>query len=169
MEYNGKLFMERLREVTENKTNQEISSIINVDPSTISRWKEKVPKTENLIQIANTFNCSIDYLLGINNTNTTQKPDLLDVIRDLFIYDMQKNINNIIFEEENKQELNVNYPVGIIKINGFDLQTLHLSIDYGDLFKKYSKIKEAFKLIDDNEIKIGMIDTLINQYKIPCF
>nr|WP_242844893.1 helix-turn-helix transcriptional regulator [Clostridium botulinum] len=61
-------FGERLRIVLEEKDIQgkELAKILNVEPPTVSNWLNgnRFPKDDMLIQIADYFNVSVDYLLG---------------------------------------------------------------------------------------------------------
>ncbi|MGU9539214.1 helix-turn-helix domain-containing protein [Clostridium tepidum] len=61
-------FGERLRIVLEQKDIQgkELAKILNVEPPTVSNWLNgnRFPKDDMLIQIADYFNVSVDYLLG---------------------------------------------------------------------------------------------------------
>lgn len=61
-------FGERLRTVLEEKDMQgkELAKILSVEPPTVSNWLNgnRFPKDDMLIQIADYFNVSVDYLLG---------------------------------------------------------------------------------------------------------
>lgn len=55
-----------------NKLSQkEVAAAIGVSPSIISNYEraERVPSAENLMALAGLYRCSVDYLLGIKNTN----------------------------------------------------------------------------------------------------
>lgn len=167
MEYNGVKFLERLKEVAGNKTQEQISKEIRVDTSTISRWSKTIPKTENLIVIAKTYNCSIDYLLDINELKFQTQLSLLDIIKELFICDMQGSTDCfLVFKSEDFSRNNFEEGQIIFENNLFCDGTPH-NINYGEMFDKYSKMKEAFAFIEDEQIKISMITTLVNQYKLP--
>lgn len=168
MEYNGKLFIERLKEVAGNKTQEQISKDINVSASTISRWSEKIPNTDNLLVISEKYNCSIDYLLGIDEKRTQQKTkDLFDVLKDLLICDMQGNVDcDLVFKSlsEDMGELG-GYQYGAVLFeNRYKLDGIPNNVNYAELFERYSKMKEAFTVIDDEQIKIDMIVSLLKQY-----
>ena len=83
-----KIFGKRLKEI--RKKNDELQSdlaeILNVDTSMISLWEngKNYPEVKKLIEIAEHYKVSIDYLLGIseieNNSNKV-------------IYNIQNNYN----------------------------------------------------------------------------
>ncbi|MDE7329705.1 MAG: helix-turn-helix domain-containing protein, partial [Clostridia bacterium] len=66
-------FSESLTELmlTKNISSQELADTLGIERSTISRYKRgaKLPSLENLILLANYFNCTTDYLLGIKDEN----------------------------------------------------------------------------------------------------
>lgn len=61
-------FPSRLRELREKKEllSKDFAKIMNVEPATITNWEKgnRFPKDDVLINIADYFDCSIDYLLG---------------------------------------------------------------------------------------------------------
>lgn len=65
------LFGSRLKYLRMNKklTQRELAEIINVSTSTIGMYEKNArePSFETLINIANYFNVSVDYLLGYEN------------------------------------------------------------------------------------------------------
>lgn len=50
------------------KSQQEVCSALNIEQSTLANYENgrRVPKTEILIKIAEYYNCSVDFLLGID-------------------------------------------------------------------------------------------------------
>ena len=50
---------------------KEAACAIGVSPSIISNYEssERTPSVENLMALASLYKCSVDYLLGINNTS----------------------------------------------------------------------------------------------------
>ena len=62
------VFKDRLKLLRENKkiSNKELADALNVDVATISNYESgrRNPKNETLLQLADFFNVSIDYLLG---------------------------------------------------------------------------------------------------------
>lgn len=159
MEYNGKQFIDRLIEVSGNKTKVDIAKELMVDASTITRWTNNQPKTDNLLQIAATYNCSIDYLLGITNTTPGRgknKKYLIDILNDLLICDMQGIKDCYLdFLADNS----------ILPKGNITFSCVIDGVNYGELFDRYQKLKEAFTVVDDEEIKIAMINSLIDQYR----
>ena len=71
-----KEFSESLAELmSENGfTNQSLADGLAIERSTISRYlrDEKMPSFENLVALAQKFNCSTDYLLGLTDKKYTQ-------------------------------------------------------------------------------------------------
>ena len=62
------VFKDRLKLLRENKkiSSKELADALNVDVATISNYESgrRNPKNETLLQLADFFNVSIDYLLG---------------------------------------------------------------------------------------------------------
>ena len=62
------VFKDRLKLLRENKkiSSKEFADALNVDTATISNWEagRRFPKNEVLLEIADYFNVSLDYLLG---------------------------------------------------------------------------------------------------------
>lgn len=54
------------------KTRQELSELLGVTPKTLRNWqcgKTKIP-TSAIVKMASIFNCSTDYLLGLEGQKT---------------------------------------------------------------------------------------------------
>jgi transcriptional regulator with XRE-family HTH domain len=68
------MFSSRLRQLRENSgwTQKDLAKKLNLTQSTIAYYESdrKKPTLENAIIIAKTFSISLDYLLGINNTQS---------------------------------------------------------------------------------------------------
>ena len=60
-------------------TQDELAKIVEVSPSTIQKWEGDIadPNTKTLIKIAETFNCSLDYLFGFKDEKKTTETFLL--------------------------------------------------------------------------------------------
>jgi len=62
---------ERLKELREEKclTQIQFCKQINVSQPTVARWEsgERVPSLEVLISLAKFFDCSLDYLVGLED------------------------------------------------------------------------------------------------------
>jgi transcriptional regulator with XRE-family HTH domain len=71
---NGIKFAERIKELrmSKNMTMEELGNQLKKTKSTISTWEKgtRSPKMGELETIAKFFNVSIDYLLGLSDTNT---------------------------------------------------------------------------------------------------
>ena len=67
-------------------TQEELAKIVSVSPSSIQKWEQDIadPNTGTLIKIAETFNCSLDYLFGFqDDKRTTETFVLLEKIESL--------------------------------------------------------------------------------------
>ena len=169
IEFNNKEFLKRLKEVA-GKTQREIAQDINSDNSTVSRWgKESRPTVDNLLAIASCYNCSIDYLLGLSDSNKKESKDLdlWDILKLLLIYDMQDretfgvdslSFNGNVTDITSVYDMPTEYSYNAI----IELSSTYTHIN--DLMKEYVSMKEnAFQYVD-NIIKLHMIDGLIEKY-----
>ena len=78
---------------------KEIAEILNVTYSTVSGWetgKDTIPLRQ-LIDFANKFNLSLDYLFGLTNKNTIYKPLKID------LKVIGKNLRNIRIKNKKTQ------------------------------------------------------------------
>ena len=81
--------MENLKKLRKNlgKTQAEVAAELNLNVITYGRYENGVfdPPIEKLIEIANYFGCSIDYLVAKSNKNekSKSKNDLLNAIGTL--------------------------------------------------------------------------------------
>jgi len=68
-EYCREAFSERLREFMDDKSILAFSKAIDIPEQTINAWirKKTAPSMEYLIALAQKFNCSIDYLVGLTD------------------------------------------------------------------------------------------------------
>ena len=111
--------MSRIKELREeNKLNQkELASKLLLTNSTISDWERgrTEPNIDQLIQLSNIFNCSIDYIVGresedsiilINNELTEDENNLLDTVRQLnnVNKEMVYTIANLALSNQNKEK-----------------------------------------------------------------
>lgn len=84
----GGLFNIRLREVRKHKkmTQETLANLLGVGKSTIAGYEKgfRKPKLETINKIAEIFNTSSDYLLGLTNSKTPKEPtkDLDKLLRD---------------------------------------------------------------------------------------
>lgn len=78
-------FRENLRKLrTDNSlTQEELSKKLNVSPSTISQYENGIrePGISQLINIAKTFNVSVDYLLGLTNIKALDSKQVSDIAK----------------------------------------------------------------------------------------
>lgn len=73
--------MLRLKELRKNKgiSQQRLADDLNVSRSTVAMWETQGTETDNptLIKIAEYFEVTTDYLLGIADTHTTERGELI--------------------------------------------------------------------------------------------
>ena len=177
IQYKGFEFIERLEKLWNEKestkphnerkkfTQTELAEYIGVNNTQISKWQnaKDYPTTKTLIKISKAFNCSIDYLLGLEESYSTRKEiDLLDILRELFIYDCKdkKIFKTLQFDtdEQSLPDLTYNFLFEInISTNGHHLLS--------DLIDEYNKRKGAFDYLELDEV-IMIIDKMINKYRL---
>ena len=65
------IFNKRIRElrIEKNLSQSNLAKLIGVTQSTIAKWETKIrqPDIDTLIEIAKYFNCTIDYLVGLED------------------------------------------------------------------------------------------------------
>lgn len=68
--------LQKLRK-SNNITQEQLSEILSVSRQSISKWEGDLafPETDKLIALAKIYNCSVDYLLNIENNETTFKSE----------------------------------------------------------------------------------------------
>lgn len=80
MEFNQKLFVNRLRELLDEKeiTQKELSLRIGVSEVTVSRYLsgDRTPRTDVVNSISNFFNVSADYILGNSDIRNPYKEEV---------------------------------------------------------------------------------------------
>lgn len=100
-----KIFIKRLIELMEEKdmTQCELANLIGTTNVTISRYisGDRSPRIEIIVKIAEVFNVSIDYLLGLSSTrfinNFSNYSDLSKVeytINELGLFNSEKKLSN---------------------------------------------------------------------------
>lgn len=173
---NGFEFVKRLekawteKENTKPKENRRkysqrvLAEDIDVEENQISRWNKEIigcPSIKTLVKIKETLNCSIDYLIGSDSINKYGKIDLLDIIKQLLIYDINNNDEHLTFSKEREQIYIDHYKMyGVITIEDTILYK------YSNLFEEYTNkrnsIEELKEYIDITE-KDNIIDKLIDR------
>ena len=87
------LFGDKLKELRKarNITQQELASILNVTKPTISNWENNkgCADGEILIQLANYFNVSSDYLLGLTKEDLDKVERLKKALKENGIEDIE--------------------------------------------------------------------------------
>ena len=81
----------------ENKTQTELAKQLGITRSSVNAWEMgiSVPSTQYIIELANIFQVSTDYLLGVNATSSISVAGLSD--KDIEL------IHNIISHLKNKK------------------------------------------------------------------
>ena len=88
IKWNSYDFENNLKKISRKRKNKDIACALNISETTLSKWinGSQMPKISDLINIANTFNCSIDQLVGLSNT-----------MQQLTFRDLARNINALLF------------------------------------------------------------------------
>ncbi len=90
--FDGEQFVKRLLKVTGARSQRAMAEQLNeiivmgdAKDSKISKWKKNklLPDTEELYLIADRYNCSVDYLLGLSDTFVTKQGAPLYTARDV--------------------------------------------------------------------------------------
>lgn len=155
-EADGEQFVERLKEVSGCKNQDDLADIMGVTPAYISKLKNKgvLPSQQILIDFAIKYNCSIDYLLGLTNDN--ESLNLTEIFKELLLYcslnNMRKNVAQDYIEFHDKGD---NCSITVQK-------------DYYDLSATIHAYNSSRKLFDkmDNDQIIKYITETIYQNKI---
>jgi transcriptional regulator with XRE-family HTH domain len=99
------MFGERLKELRKNKklTQEDIAKIFNINPATVSAWEvgKAQPNYDILVELANYFGVSIDFLLG----NETNSPNTIDKVNQALREAGLVNSDETLKEEEIKLAL----------------------------------------------------------------
>ena len=92
---------ERLQEqrLLNRLSQKEVAAAIGVSASIISNYEsaERVPSVENLMALAGLYRCSVDYLLGIQNSNhinidTSMLTDKQTKLLQDFLFELKTNM-----------------------------------------------------------------------------
>lgn len=102
------LFSDRLKNLREEKKilAKELASSLNVEPATITNWEKgkRFPREDMLIEIADFFDCTTDYLLGRTDNRSSiiyfgeldNQPVEIEVDKD-YPYDLTpQDVENIL-------------------------------------------------------------------------
>lgn len=80
------MFGDKLKQIRkkENIKQEELGKFLNVGSTTISNWENNVsqPSIEQIIKIANYFNVSTDYLMGIKDDDKPKIEKLRQALRE---------------------------------------------------------------------------------------
>ena len=74
---------ERIKKLSDQKkiSLQKVALDIGLSENAIYGWKTRKPKGEDLAKVAKYFNVSVDYLLGLDDNKSKNKPvDLADLV-----------------------------------------------------------------------------------------
>lgn len=76
------MIADRIKSLREqqNKTQSELAKQLGITRSSVNAWEMgiSVPSTQYLVELANIFNVSTDYLLGVNNSASISVAGLSD-------------------------------------------------------------------------------------------
>lgn len=171
MAYNGKEFVEKLKKIT-NKNQKEIAEDLGLSAANLNKWKNEVskPSVDILLEISKKYNCSIDYLLGVNKENVS--PDLLDLLRNIIIYDFKQRdpLSDIVHISSNDHFIEIKTDPDedvFFKTNASVRFYTFGDTNYaGSLLSGYLKLKEALRLdLIDEDMSMKMIEELINRFR----
>ena len=168
MNYNGEEFLKRLKEIS-GLNQRELSKKLLRNETTVSRWKdETIPETETLIEIAKTFNCSIDYLLGINNNSYYVQDnhihnDIISLVKHIINFDLS---GSSLFQTDiAATKFNDLLRPGIF-FSCIDEERLN-KLD--DLFQEYLTLRPALMIFKQNgnmDFITNALDGLIKKYQL---
>ncbi len=171
MAYNGKEFVEKLKMIT-NKNQKEIAEDLGLSAANLNKWKneESKPSVDILLEISKKYNCSIDYLLGVNKENVS--PDLLDLLRNIIIYDFKQRdpLSDLLHISETDHYIDIKTELDedvLFKTNATVRFYTYGKTNYvGMLLNGYLKLKEALRLdLIDEDMSMKMIEELINRFR----
>lgn len=85
------MFPQRLKKLRKQKklTQTELANLLNISHGAIAMWEtdKRQPDNDTLVRLANFFGVSVDYLLGVSNTEeleyTEDEKELFDLIMQL--------------------------------------------------------------------------------------
>ena len=76
------MIADRIKSLREksNKTQSELAKQLGITRSSVNAWEMgiSVPSTQYIVELANIFHVSTDYLLGVNTTSTISVAGLTD-------------------------------------------------------------------------------------------
>lgn len=92
---------ERIKSLREqqNKTQAELAKILGITRSSVNAWEMgiSVPSTQYVVELANIFEVSTDYILGVNNSATISVAGLndkdIELVRGIIMHLKEKTKN----------------------------------------------------------------------------
>lgn len=89
---------ERIKSLREqqNKTQAELAKILGITRSSVNAWEMgiSVPSTQYVVELANIFEVSTDYILGVNNSATISVAGLddkdIELVRGIILHLKEK-------------------------------------------------------------------------------
>ena len=165
-----------LRE-SKHKSQQDVCAALNIEQSTLANYEndKRVPKLEILIKIAEYYNCSVDYLLGLTdqevpqNSNNPHNSLMLDRLN--FLLNEDDNLEFYSSCSKIPMETIQKYMTGELEPTTYDLckliEVLDTSADYlfgksdeahPALLKTYN-IDDAFSRILSEELGKNYLET----------
>ena len=160
-EYNGDEFMKRLKEVTGGEKQKDTGKRIGIAQSAVSNFSKSIPSSDILTRLATTYGCSIDYLLGIENKDASDKLTTADVIR-CFDYLIRNKLMHVrVVESENPYD------------DGGDVALVSLDRTLSDLLEMLKNMDETVdavrKLAPENAETVhdAILEKLTRETKLP--
>lgn len=193
-EFNGELFTQRLKEITNAPTNEALADMIDLDRTQLSKMKSSngAPQLATILRIYNNltnkgYKVSLDYILGLIDENPYEENesgyfDLIEIIRKMMIENLKRAEHNrkILNDEIDDEIVYVNNPaitfVGVKNLNGDNFKVLpdiYYPIIYFEfypiltyLFEEYNrKCNAFFELNTPFEDRIKKINELVDTFK----
>ncbi len=135
---------------------QELAKKVNTTQSNISSWEHEKwqPDNNTLIKLSNIFNCSVDYILGLDdNKNSTpaSKPNRIPVLGKIPAGIPIEMIEDIIdYEEINPEMLRGGKEYFALKVNGDSMSPKFLKDDILIIRKQDTCDNGAFAIVAVN-------------------
>lgn len=75
----------------------DLEGLLGFGSGTIYKWKRTVPKSDKIVAVADYFNVTTDFILGIGSNPSTEETDLLAKFRRLTDQQKETILSNIDF------------------------------------------------------------------------
>lgn len=149
--YDGEDFLKRLKEVSGISTLTKLADDLAVAQGTISKFKKAPPSGDLLLKIASRYNCSIDYLLGIDVSPAADRiptyPDFIKCVDAI----VENNIGYLDVRGTGEEDPYMNQ---YGEIETYENTELVLAIDSCELrwaLTEYKDLKKALAIMDSKQ------------------